>query len=98
MSDHNAKGHSVGMGNQRRFFKQRKLSGDCKRKDNEFYSHGKNTALVNKYLNIVHYCHLIVFVLNNKNSGLVGICHEDMTGKRGENVMGLSVFPISVEF
>ena len=49
-------------------------------------------------MNTVHYCHLIVFVLNNKNSGLVVICHEDMIGKRGENVTGISVFPISVEF
>ena len=46
-------GHSVGMENQRRFLKQRKLSGDCKRKDNDFYSHEKNTALVNKYFKIL---------------------------------------------
>ena len=48
-------------------------------------------------MDIVHHCHLIVFVLNNKNSGIVVICHEDMTGKRGENA-GIRVFPISVEF
>ena len=41
----------------------------------------------------------MVFVSNNKYAGLVVICHEDMTGKRGgENVAGISVFPISVEF
>ena len=56
MSDHNAKGHSVGMENQRRFLSRESLSGGCKRKDNDFYSHGKNTALVNKYFK---YCSLL---------------------------------------
>ena len=38
------------------------------------------------------------FVSNNGNAGLVVICHEDMTGNRGENVVGMSIFPICVEF
>ena len=26
------------------------------------------------------------------------VCHEDMTGKRGENVVGMSILPFPVEF
>ena len=26
------------------------------------------------------------------------ICHEDMTGKRGENVAGMGIHPFSMEF
>ena len=29
---------------------------------------------------------------------MVVICHEDMTGKRGKNVAGISIFPIMIEF
>ena len=25
------------------------------------------------------------------------VCHEDMTGKRGENVTGISIFPFRIE-
>ena len=49
-------------------------------------------------LDLLHYFHLVVFVLNNGNSGIVVICHEDMTGKRGENVAGISMFHITIEF
>ena len=56
----------------------------------------KQSYLIN-ILDISYYYHLVVFVLNNKNSGIVVICHEDMTGKRGgKNVVGISMFPITV--
>ena len=53
----------------------------------------KNTALVNKYSK----CHLLQlsdsFVLHYKKLVEIVICHEDMTGKRGENVTGVSILP-----
>ena len=26
------------------------------------------------------------------------VCHEDIIGKRGENVMGMSILPFQIEF
>ena len=40
----------------------------------------------------------LVFVLNNKNSGIVVICHEDMTRKRGGECHRNKYVPIMVEF
>ena len=35
----------------------------------------------------------MVSVLNNENSGIVFICHEDMTGKRGGECHGNKYVP-----
>ena len=47
---------------------------------------------------IIYYCHLIVLFHTIKMLVKIVICHEDMTGKRGENVAAISIFPFCIEF
>ena len=86
-SDHNAKRYSVSMENQRRFLNIVEIV----KEKIELQS-----SLIN-ILDIVQYYHMIVFVLN-KNSGIVVICHEEMTWKRGGECHGNKYDSISVDF
>ena len=40
---------------------------------------------------VLHHCFTIEMLVK------IIVCHEDMTGKRGENVMGISIFPFRIE-
>ena len=47
---------------------------------------------------IIYYCYLIVLFHTIKMLVEIVICHEDMTGQRGENVAGISILPFCIEF